>query len=406
MKMRLGKTLCTIRFIKMKNLNNILVFAPYSALQGWHDALEEEGQKEIVPLYQIKPSLRNSTLSMFHTCKSKNKWWLCNKESFLYVAYATKKWDAIILDESFIKNPKSKATKFFLKYFKESIRLLLTGTPAPENELQYYTQLEFLFPGIFGVKNFWEYRAKFARPSGFHGFELNPRGKIQLAEILSKKCFVLNYNDVNLLIPPVYETRFVKLDPETRKKYLFAEKNCLVEADMKVLKYAGQKWAFMRRLITQKEKEHDLLELLNGELKNNSVVIGCNYVEEVERIADLLDTVYIHGSVDKCLREKVRSAFNAGDYTRIVIQPETQKWGSDYGTADTLLILSSPQSKDTREQFEKRIVNLDRKYPDLIIDLVAEDTVEIDILESLKAKENQIQMTERMRRSMQRRQAA
>jgi SNF2 family DNA or RNA helicase len=396
MKMRLGKTLCTIRYLKMeKNVRHILVVAPYSALDGWRRELVDE-HESFSPLYEVH--LRKSILDAYFG--KQLKWWLLNKESHLYTNYLDDfPWDAIVIDESFIQNPKAKITKYILKQATRiPIRVLLSGTPAPENQLQYYCQLAYLFPGIFGVKNYWEYRARFARPVGFHGWELSKKGIEQLADVLARKCFVLTYEDVKIFEEPVRITRKIRLAHETRKSYLKVERDCLDDLD-NILKFAGQRWNLLRRMCTGAEKEKELGYLLRGELHDRKVVLWCNYVEEVEHFAKIYDCPYIHGAVPLPKREQIKNTFEK----YVIIQPETQKWGSDFSRADTEIFISTPTSGLTREQAEKRISTPTRTYPDLIVDLIAEDTVEEDIQESLTRKETMQKMVERIRRGILRR---
>jgi hypothetical protein len=304
-----------------------------------------------------------------------------------------------VLDESFIKNPKAKVTKYFLNKSKRiPIRILLTGTPAPENEMQYYTQLAFLFPGVFKVKNFWEYRARYARPYGFE-WRLTPQGMQILEKTLIDNCFVLRCKDVQLYPNPVCQKRYIRID---LSEYRHAERNCLDDMD-NILKFAGQRWNYLRRLCSGKEKENELLDLLNGELYGKTIVIWAVYIEEVIRLSKLLKCPYITGQVKHDSRKSIIDQFMDGRYRHIVIQPETQKFGSDLSIADTEIYFSTPQGLETRQQSERRLIDLKRNYPVLIVDLIAERTIEEDIIESLYNKESRQKLLERVRNGVQRR---
>lgn len=381
MDMRLGKTICTIRFLKLKSeAKRVIIVAPYSTFCGWLDEHPDIKRIDINadPIdYSSAPG-----------------WFIINKEAHLRNDFLQYPWDAVVMDESFIQNPKAKVTKYILKKTKNiSIRVLLTGTPAPENELQYYCQLEFLFPSIFKVKNYWEYRARYARIYGFE-WRLNEVGKKNLEKILREKCFILKCKDVGLYPDPVYEKRFVKIQ---MKEYLKAEKYCMDSFD-NIMKFSGQRWNYLRKLCSGKEKEQELLVLLNGELTNKKVVIWTWYIEEVKRLSNLLGCPAIYGEVSPDLRAEYVNNFNNSDANKhIVIQPETMKFGSDLSGADTEIYFSSPVALLTRQQSEKRIINLKRKYPILIIDIIAQDTVDEDILASLEGKENGQQLLERVK---------
>jgi SNF2 family DNA or RNA helicase len=389
MDMRLGKIKCTVGFLRMrKGIKRVLIVAPYSAFDGW---------KEECP---------NITDISIHGERSnyefQSGWYIINKEGFLQNHFLLFRWDALVIDESFITNPRAKVTKYFLNFSSHTpVRILLSGTPDPESDLQYYPQLSFLFPGVFGVKNFWEYRSKYCIPDyAGYNWKLTNKGKYALGKVLAEKCFVLTCKDVNLYPSPQYIKRAIYLS--NPKIYSEAEKHCLDDLD-NILKYAGQKWNYLRRLCSQSEKEEELLYLLNGELRKKQVVIWCVYIEEILRLSKLLKCPCIYGSVSQGKRYMLRHNFNAGKYRLIVVQPDTVKFGSDFSAADTEIYFSTPQSLMSRKQSEKRIINLKRKYPVLIIDLIAKNTIEEDILESLRYKENRKEQIERIRRGILRR---
>ena len=84
----------------------------------------------------------------------------------LAAAVAGVKWDAIILDESHrIKSPGGRASRWLAGLAKKqpvTTRLLcLTGTPIPHSPLDFYGQMRFLCPDLFGP-SFARFRARFA----------------------------------------------------------------------------------------------------------------------------------------------------------------------------------------------------------------------------------------------------
>lgn len=379
--MRLGKTLCTVRYLQMKrDVKRIIIIAPYSTFNSW---LNENPAINKIDINSLR--IDYSTMP---------GWFIINKEAHLRTHFLQFQWDAVIIDESFIQNPKAKITKYILRFTRNiPIRILLTGTPAPESQLQYYTQLAFLFPGVFGVKNFWEYRARYARPF-IYEWRLTPQGLIKLEKVLREKCFVLTCKDVRLYPQPVYEKRIIHLsDMSTYKK---AERDCLDSED-NILKFSGQRWNHCRRLCSGKEKEKELSELLNGELAGKQIIIWAFYIEEINKLRLLLRAPAIYGDVDVNARNKIVSSFNEGMIKYLIIQPETMKFGADLSAADTAIYFSSPVGLLSRQQSEARIINTTRKYPVLIIDLIAQNTVEEDIIESLHKKENSQKLLERVK---------
>ena len=395
--MRLGKTLTTIRFLSQrKDARRILVVGPYSCLSGWVNDLQKEGNSlsYIHKIYQIEPQEREEELARSIHCIG---YYLINKEAHLYCDVLSFDWDAVVCDETWLANPAAKITKYFLLNTKAKYRILLTGTPAPESELQYYSQLEWLDKKILKCKSYWDYRIRYFRPEGYN-WVMTLRGKQYLAAAIVDSCSVLKRKDVNLEKKTIFEKRVLKLSPGTLKKYSAAEGGLYED---RILKFAGQWWNEMRRLCSGKEKEAELLTLLNGELKNDKVIIWCDFVEEVERVAGLLNTNFIHGGVSNIKREEIKTQFLQQEGNQyLVAQPQCWKWGTNLTGVDTVVFFSMPQGLMTWQQVCERTVDLSSSDSLLIISLIADNTIELDIVESLYEKESREKQLDRFRRGI------
>jgi len=220
------------------------------------------------------------------------------------------------------------------------------------------------------------------------------RHRAWLAKRLQANCSVLKRKDVNLQKEKIYETRYVKLKGSTWKKYRQIEKDAML--DDEVLKYAGQRWNAMRRLCSQTEKMTELEDLLNGELKNKRVIVYAWYIEEVKGISEKFSCPAIFGDIPTKRREAIRQAFQAGKLNLIALQPETVKFGACFSQADAAIFYSRPSSLLTNQQVEERTEDLSTSDSTLIVDLVARDTIEEDILLSIKNKEGRIAALERL----------
>ena len=137
--MRLGKTLVTIRSIRIRQGRKILIVAPYSALYSWSIELELEQEQNTIELY----GSRNERLQVLDDQYATGKWFLLNKEGHrILPEIADFSFDIVVIDEStFIKAPYStrkgsQVTRFYCQNFRDAMhRYILTGTPAPESEL-------------------------------------------------------------------------------------------------------------------------------------------------------------------------------------------------------------------------------------------------------------------------------
>lgn len=403
LEMRLGKTLIVIRWIRSHpEIKRILVVCPYSAFFSWKNELRLEGEpspQELIGDWQQ----RSAKLYALR------KWYLINKEGHLVLPNINKiLWDVIILDEStFIKNPKTKISKFFIENFRQvSHRIILTGTPAPESELDYFQQLQFLDPSILKEKSYWSFRFRWfteiSLPS--HSvYAIRKEDRKKLAKVLSNSCFFLTRKEAGMKNIKVYEPRYVSFNKKAQKVYDTLRDEFLLELEGVTLSksiLAVTQFIWMRRLFggfVEEEyifdgKYKELKYLLDGELKNESIIIWCTFIQELEFLYEKLTNCgIIYGKVRLKNREQILTRFQNGSIKILLAQPECFKYGTDLSISDTMIYFSTPLGLESRLQSEDRIINL-KKSSALIIDLVVENTIEERILKSLKMKESKQEM--------------
>jgi len=408
--MRLGKTIVAIRSVKIRGSRKILVVAPYSALYGWSLELDLEREQVhgIVELY----GTRNERLQALQDQYASSKWFLLNKEGHQVIPeIADYHFDTVIIDEStFIKGPKSTVTKFYIDNFRDADhRYILTGTPAPESELDYFCQLQFLDKSIWDEKNFWEFRHKHFAIINYTPY-IKPDSSKYLMNTLAKHTFFLTRSDVKLGGRKVYEKRMVQITSKMRKIYEKIEKEFLLDyldVQQETI-YATTKYIWLRRLcggfvdreFVSYAKIKELENLLEGELKNEQVVIIAHFVPEVKQIAKYFSKKYsvgmVYGGVSKRKRPEIYKAFQKGDLDLIVAQPVTIRHGVNLSASDTVVFYSSPEGGETREQVEDRVVNTAKNDSSLIIDLVCQDTIEEDLMKNLVRKEGKQAMMRKL----------
>jgi SNF2 family DNA or RNA helicase len=415
MDMRLGKTLVTIRALSQRtNVHLVLVVAPYSALAGWGDDLNKEENYQWLNILGTKAE-RLKLLEPY--TKPKNivgqTYIFVNKEYHELILHKIP-FDAIALDEStFIKNPRAKVTKFWLSFPRRphQIRACLTGTPAPESELDFHCQLQFL--GLARYKNYWEFRAKCFYPVGFD-FVMRQSAKAELSRLLAGNAVMLKRKQLKLGGIKVREQRSCVLPPAMKKIYKTAEKEFILEIEnMEINRtvFAGVKYQWLRQITggfinRQLMSDHKfaiLQELLNGELKNEQIVIWAQYIHEVLFISKKLNCPCVYGAVTPTNRAAISDEFQKGIHRLLVCQPETMKFGVRLDAAQTMIYYSTTESALTREQTEDRIIDVSKNDNVLIIDLVTENTVDESIQRSLVMKETAQETIRRMISEMRKR---
>jgi SNF2 family DNA or RNA helicase len=409
--MRLGKTLVALRRCAQYPPRNpklglrVLIMAPYSALESW--VREADGwavwrltgsRKERIPVWKDiwlmstqHPRMRGLIVA--------------NKESWMTIPeIGTAPWDAVIADESpFLKNPKAKVTKFFMRNFRMvPHRWIRTGTPCAEGEHEYFCQLAFCRGGAFGFRTYWDFRSHYMEPNLFQRgeWQLKPGAADHIRRTVGGTCCVIRRKDVGMERSKVYERREIELPKEVRKVYDKAEDEMelSVGENTKNTKWATTVWCWLRQICggfaDGKEiwqgKINELLDLVQGELRAEKVVVWCCYNQEVHSIEQRMKSAKIRvcsmtgEDPEICRRSKIRGFHK--DFRVFILQQAVAQTGMDLSVSDTAIYFSSPPGLTSRLQTEDRILSLGKNGPLLYIDLVVKNSVDEDVMEILKRK--------------------
>jgi superfamily II DNA or RNA helicase len=345
---------------------------------------------------------RLETFRSIKTYTDGRLWVLINREGHRVLPQIAKvKWDAVILDESHcIKNPKASITHFFCKNFRDvKHRFCLSGTPAPENDIEYFQQMKFLDRSVFGIENYWEFRNRFTKVINYKPF-FTKEGRRFLVTRLSSHCFFLKRRDVGLQNKIVYEKRIVQLPKKIRKLYesIIATWSYTHGGFVNETIHAMTVYIWLRRLLggfieddfVNPIKLDELKDILSGELAKDQVIIVAKYRQEVEKLARVFrkEATYIYGGMPLHVRSVNEKAFRSGRKRLIVIQPDAVKLGTNLSNCDTMIFYSTPEGYEARSQVEARQEDVDNLKVKLIIDLIVERTYDVDIYKSVRAKKS------------------
>lgn len=405
--MGLGKTLNSIRFCKHKGASKILIVAPFSAFDGWQIELELEGEPQAIEL----TGTRKQRLDKLN---NGDKWYLLNHEGHLVIPHVKLiNWDFVILDESdFIKSPpknnKSKTfgvrpnvSRFYCTNFKHiKNRMILTGTPAPEHVLEYFTQLYFLDPSILGFKNYYKFRDACFVQIGFD-FIMKPSYKKKFYKKLNERCFFLTRKEAGLKGEKIDLIRKLKMTAEMEKVYKDLKENFILEynkQEKKRTKYSPVLFHWLRELCSGfvdndfifSQKYDELNYLLYNKLKNKPVVIWCSYINEIVFLQSKVnDSKCIYGDVKIKEREQILRNFNKGTFKYLIANPDCIQYGTDLSRSDTMIFYSMPLGSKSHLQVKGRFERGEKKDSVLSIYLLMKNTIEEDIYTGLQNKKSQ-----------------
>lgn len=436
MDMRTGKTKVTIDLgcaLRMEDkLDLILVVCPLSIRKNWVREINvhapfpidvhlldtskpKEFDKWIVSKSDIKMLVVGvesfSSGSAFSCC-----------ERFLLTGVKT----LMIIDESHkIKNASS---LWFQKCYSlgrmAETRLIMTGTPTGGTPMDLFAQFEFLDPDIIGMGDYYSFRGQYAIMGGFQEKQIIGYQNLEeLMEIIEPFVFQVRKDEVFPDAPPkIYIRREVKMNKEQERLYKSMKKDKMVQTGNKellvqntlermlrlqeitggIVSYSipeeqqvakGPK--FYREYIPgSNPKLEEVLDVT--EEYDGPTIVWCAYKEEIFLVAKALREKYgddqvveLHGDIDEDTRDiNVNVLFQGRKARFLVGNAATGGMGLTMSVAEIEIYFSNTFNYIDREQSEERAFGPDKKNGTIIVDIVAERTVDEHIVEALDRKQD------------------
>ena len=400
MEMRLGKSKVVIEYLRSVT-GRFLIVAPLTVLTAWQNELNTEGET-FITLTGTKPK-------RLQKIKEGNerltRYFLVNYEGLHSIPDITlMHWGAVVLDESTrIKNQQAKITRLLCNSFRYCpIRIILSGKPAPESPMDYFSQFQFLHDKFMGFNNFWSFRhTAFFQPAGYDWLP-KPSWKQKIKDYVQDHSFILSRKDAGIGNKKFYETRYIPLEPEQKRIIRKIEKEFILETNEQDLmtKWVPVKYVWMAQVaggfvdhqLRYKGKYNELINLIKGELKDEQVVVWFRFNEEIKEAFSMVKkntNVGVRSIIGETTfenRSAILSDFKQNKFQVLLLQERIGLFGLDLSTASTAIYFSNGFSLETRAQTEDRIENPSKNEPLLIIDLVTERTIDEYVLKALKRK--------------------
>lgn len=242
-----GKSKLGVAILERREAKRVLILCPNNVVPVWPKEFAKHGSQpwrvwagEVIGR-SGKPKKKPSTaerataiddfLSRSHGAAAVVVNYEAAWQGKLGEALLSRRWDAIVLDESHrIKAPGGAASKFCARLREVTdFRLALTGTLQPHSPLDVYAQARFLDPGVFGT-NFSKFRNRYAimreiynAAQGRHvpvvdGFQRED----ELAQKIGELFYVISQEELDealgLAVPTEYD-RPVQISDKARKTY-------------------------------------------------------------------------------------------------------------------------------------------------------------------------------------------
>ena len=331
------------------------------------------------------------------------------ESSWRYIDRLTK-WnpDMIIADESQkIKGGRKKQSKGLHKLGDiAQYKMILTGTPITQGPLDTWSQYRFLNPDIFG-RRYVSFRDRYAIMGGFKGHEvIGYKNLEELAEKAHSIAYRVTKEEALDLPPTVDQVIRVQLSSEAQKIYKEMEKDFMVTFSDEKISTAPIILTQLLRLqqITggflhtedktverfDSSKLTAVRDLLSDLPSDKKIVIFARFSPEIKALKEISQdlgntTLTLEGST-KNRGEVVRSFQDDPKVRIIIIQIQTGGLGITLTSADTAIFYSTTFSFADYEQAKARLHRIGQHHPVTYIHMIAEDTVDEDILDILRGK--------------------
>lgn len=341
-----------------------------------------------------------------------------------------------ILDESSkIKNPKTenwKAVRILAPLFR--YRYVMSGTPAPNSETEYWTQLSFLDESIYG-RNFYDFRRTYfeftkeykgkiykadpammrdplvARSYMQQGYKytINPSLRDSFFGRMSKVVSRLETRDVVDLPAESHLERYFTLNAEEKRAYKAMQKDMVVaigDEDSfvmtdnvlgKMLKlrqvssgfmYNRQEDGTFATVQFGNSKLNSLLDLL-ADIGNNQVVVWTTFTEEANQIAKELAKLgksYTILNAQTKDKQEAIDLFAKNQVQYVVANPQTAAHGITWVNCQYEVFYSMDYSWERYHQALHRIMRIGQEKPCFYYYMLATGTKDKSILEVIKHK--------------------
>jgi SNF2 family DNA or RNA helicase len=411
-----------IEYYKSIGIGPALVVCPLSIIDAaWiEDCKKFTPDLDIVSLWSKKPAERRKKLAEDHDI------YVANFETFkgLWPEIQAKGFDILIVDESSkMKSPTTAITRALLamggistrakkgKSYKAGraipYRYVLSGTPAPNDESEYWSQCKFITgPGgeVFN-DNFYAFRGKY-----FYSINLNPPLKMwkfrknmqqEFQDNIAKIANVVAKEDAVDLPEQVYEIREVTLGDAERKAYDIMKKDLVLRfRDETVLASSALVEVMKLRQLssgfcygedthctgTSKLKE---LKALLEEIGDRQVIIWANFKYEIRMIIEELG---LHNCSALWSETPERDCeirlFQDGTHKYLIANPQSAAHGLTFTNCNYAVYFSMNYSYELQKQSEDRIHRIGQNDKCTYFFLIAKNTVDKMIYNTVKNKGN------------------
>jgi SNF2 family DNA or RNA helicase len=415
-----GKTKIALDSAVNRDARKILILSPLSVCGVWRGEIAKhvppEVSRRVVILDQHHKSVAAKASYLGNVLRAMN-----GQTLFVVTNYDSAKvtpladmllsvtWDECILDEAHrIKDGQTVIGKFCVKLGRKCRhKLALTGTPMPNGPLDLHGQMSFLDQGLFG-SSFTSFKQRYSTPHPYiKGKVVDFINRDELIERLAMIAIRIEA-DVLDLPEPVHQRIPVALTPDVRAQYEIFKRQAIVEIEEGLVTAANAPVKLLRLqqvtsghwkteddqiVPTKHNPKADVLEdLLKGIGADEPVVVFCRFRYDLialEQIAARAERKYAEVSGR---RKELNLDGTLPDDVRLMgVQIQSGGLGVNLTRSAVCVFYSLGYSLADYQQALARLVRPGQLRNVRFIHLVAEDTVDEQVYESLERKANVVE---------------
>lgn len=324
-----------------------------------------------------------------------NTVWLCESGMFDF--------DMVVIDElSSFKNPQAKRFRSLRKVISKVQRVVgLTGTPSPNGLMDLWAEMYLLDRGERLGRTIGAYREAFFRPGRSNGYVVYDyiplRGaQDEIQRRISDICISMTAEDYLQLPERIDNVIPVRLSPEELTVYRQMEKEQLLQLKDDETVVALNAAAVMNKL----------LQIANGAVYTAEGTVARIHQQKLDALDEIIDTTdgpvlvfYSFRHDLEAIRDRFPEArmletakdisdWNAGKVRILLAHPASVGYGLNLQDGGHVIVwYGLTWSLELYQQANARLHRQGQKMPVIIHHLIAEGTVDEQVMKALKAKD-------------------
>lgn len=406
--MGLGKSVVTLTAIRnllaTGRVRRVLVIAPKRVAQHtWTDEVQKWSHTADLVCVRILGSAAERRAAL----ATPGHIFLINRENVKWlVEQCGCAWpfDMVVIDESSsFKDQGAQRFKALRKVCRKATRMvLLTGTPTPNSYLELWPQFYLLDQGARLGPTFGGYRDAYFSSDRrgrdqIYSWKINPDAREIIEGKIADITLSLRAEDYLSLPPRVDNVIPIRLSPAARRAYDAFERDSVLELVGQGLITAANAAVLANKLAQasngavydehrrvhelHRDKLDALAELL--ETASGPVLVAYLYRHDLSRLKTRFPQAVEIGEPDAMTR------WNAGEIPVLLAHPASAGHGLNLQAGGSAIVwFGLTWSNELHLQFNARLHRQGQSRPVVVSYLVAEDTVDRDILAALADKQN------------------